>query len=92
MNTIMRPANSCVDIGLTPDGKIIPEPCGRNTAPAILLALLTILKENRDALLFIFPADHVIRDVPQFHERLTQAADLAHQGLYRYLRYSARIS
>ncbi|RLB98327.1 MAG: mannose-1-phosphate guanylyltransferase/mannose-6-phosphate isomerase [Deltaproteobacteria bacterium] len=68
------------DIGLTPDGKIISEPCGRNTAPAILLALLTILEENRDALVFIFPADHVIGDVPEFHERLAQAAALAHQG------------
>ncbi|MEN8243524.1 MAG: mannose-1-phosphate guanylyltransferase/mannose-6-phosphate isomerase [Thermodesulfobacteriota bacterium] len=68
------------DIGLAPDGKIIPEPCGRNTAPAILLALLTILEENRDALVFIFPADHVIGDVPEFHARLAQAATLAGQG------------
>jgi len=68
------------DMGLTPEGKIIAEPCGRNTAPAILLALLTILNENRDALIFIFPADHVIGDVPQFHERLARAADLARQG------------
>lgn len=68
------------DIGLEPDGKIIPEPCGRNTAPAILLALLTILEENRDALVFIFPADHVIGDVPEFHARLAQAATLAGEG------------
>ena len=69
-----------IDIGLRPEGKIIPEPCGRNTAPAILLALLTILKENKNAVLFIFPADHVIGDVKEFHERLNQAADLAHKG------------
>ena len=69
-----------IDIGLRPEGKIIPEPCGRNTAPAILLALLTILKENKNAVLFIFPADHVIGDVKEFHERLIQAADLAHKG------------
>ena len=70
-----------IDIGLRPEGKIIPEPCGRNTAPAILLALLTILKENKNAVLFIFPADHVIGDVKEFHERLIQAADLAHKGV-----------
>jgi mannose-1-phosphate guanylyltransferase/mannose-6-phosphate isomerase len=70
-----------IDIGLRPEGKIIPEPCGRNTAPAILLALLTILKENKNAMLFIFPADHVIGDVKEFHERLIQAADLAHKGV-----------
>ena len=69
-----------IDIGLRPEGKIIPEPCGRNTAPAILLALLTILKENKNAVFFIFPADHVIGDVKEFHERLNQAADLAHKG------------
>ncbi len=70
-----------IDIGLRPEGKIIPEPCGRNTAPAILLALLTILKENKNAVLFIFPADHVIGNVKEFHERLIQAADLAHKGV-----------
>jgi mannose-1-phosphate guanylyltransferase/mannose-6-phosphate isomerase len=70
-----------IDIGLRPEGKIIPEPCARNTAPAILLALLTILKENKNAVLFIFPADHVIGDVKEFHERLIQAADLAHKGV-----------
>ena len=72
--------NQLIDIGLKPGEKIIPEPCGRNTAPAILLALLTILKENKNAVLFIFPADHVIGDVKEFHERLIQAADLAHKG------------
>jgi mannose-1-phosphate guanylyltransferase/mannose-1-phosphate guanylyltransferase/mannose-6-phosphate isomerase len=68
------------DMGVTPRGKIIPEPCGRNTAPAILLALMTILKEDRDASLFIFPADHVIKDVDRFHEQLVQAEALALQG------------
>jgi mannose-1-phosphate guanylyltransferase/mannose-6-phosphate isomerase len=73
-------ANQLREIGLMPDGKIISEPCGRNTAPAVLLALLTIIAQDRDALIFIFPADHVIKDVPQFHERLKTAADLAQQG------------
>lgn len=68
------------DMGVAPEGKIIPEPCGRNTAPAILLALMTILREDRDALLFIFPADHVIGDVDRFHEQLIQAEALALQG------------
>ncbi len=68
------------DVGLNPEGKIIPEPCGRNTAPAILLALLLILEEDPDATVFIFPADHVIRNVERFHEHLTRAAALADQG------------
>lgn len=73
-------ANQLRDMGLAPKGKILCEPCGRNTAPAILLALLTILQENEDALMFVFPADHVIGDVPRFHERLAQAARLARKG------------
>lgn len=35
------------EIGVSAAGKIIREPVGRNTAPAILLAVLTILKEKR---------------------------------------------
>ncbi|MGD9138116.1 MAG: sugar phosphate nucleotidyltransferase, partial [Desulfobacterales bacterium] len=48
------------DIGLEADGKIICEPSGRNTAPAILLAVMYILAERKDAVLCVFPADHVI--------------------------------
>jgi len=68
------------ELGMRPEDKIIPEPCGRNTAPAILLALLNILREDADATLFVFPADHVIRDVDRFHDHLNRAASLADQG------------
>ncbi len=68
------------DIGLQPDGKIICEPSGRNTAPAILLAILQILKTEADAVLCVFPADHVIGDIKRFHERLKAAVRLADQG------------
>ena len=39
------------DIGLPADGKIICEPSGRNTAPAILLAVLNALNTDRDDIL-----------------------------------------
>ncbi|UCF93164.1 MAG: mannose-1-phosphate guanylyltransferase/mannose-6-phosphate isomerase [Desulfobacterales bacterium] len=68
------------DIGLRPEGKIICEPVGRNTAPAILLAVFHILKATRDAILCVFPADHVIADVDRFHERLKAAVRLADRG------------
>jgi len=71
------------DMGLNPEGKIISEPCGRNTAPAILLALLMILEEDPDATVFIFPADHVIRNVERFYEHLTRAAAPDHQTFCR---------
>ena len=36
------------DIGVSAEGKVIAEPCGRNTAPAVLLAILSILKKEKD--------------------------------------------
>ncbi len=68
------------DIGLQADGKIICEPSGRNTAPAILLAVLNVLNSHRDAVLCVFPADHVIGDMKHFHDRLRAAIRLADQG------------
>jgi mannose-1-phosphate guanylyltransferase len=69
-----------VEIGVQAKGKIICEPCGRNTAPAILLAILNILKIDSDAVLCVFPADHVIRDVKSFHRKLKTAINLAEAG------------
>ena len=69
------------EIGVSSDGKIITEPCGRNTAPAILLAALNILKTEKDAILLIFPSDHVIKDTDTFRERLKKAVALAKKNL-----------
>ena len=68
------------DIGFPYEGKVICEPCGRNTAPAILLAVLHILKNEKDAVLGIFPADHVIKDNDDFHRKLAAALSLAETG------------
>ncbi len=68
------------EIGVKSEEKIICEPCGRNTAPAILLAMLTILKKEKDAILCVFPADHVIKDIKRFHEKLESAIRLADKG------------
>ena len=68
------------NLGLTPQGKMICEPSGRNTAPAILLAVLHILAIEDDAVLCVFPADHVIRDRDGFHNRLGAAIALAKDG------------
>ncbi|MBU0698451.1 MAG: mannose-1-phosphate guanylyltransferase/mannose-6-phosphate isomerase [Proteobacteria bacterium] len=65
------------EIGIAAGEKIICEPCGRNTAPAILLAVFHILKQEEDAVLCIFPADHVIRNIDMFHEKLSSAIRLA---------------
>jgi mannose-1-phosphate guanylyltransferase/mannose-6-phosphate isomerase len=69
-------------LGLTKEKIIFGEPVGRNTAPAVLLAVLTILDQAsiQDALFFILPADHVIRNVPRFHESIHKAIHLAQKG------------
>ncbi len=64
-------------LGLKSEAKLIREPSGRNTAPAILLAALHILTHEKDAILCIFPADHVIKKLDDFHDRLNTALKLA---------------
>jgi len=73
-------ARQIENLGLTPQGKLICEPSGRNTAPAILLAVLHILAIDNDAILCVFPADHVIQDLEGFHDKLSAAIVLATDG------------
>ena len=59
-------------------GKIILEPVGRNTAPAIALAAL--LEKDNDPLLLVLAADHVIADQVAFNEAVLKAVPLAEAG------------
>ena len=68
------------EVGVTPDEKIIAEPCGRNTAPAIMLAMLNVININEDAVISVFPADHVIKDDDQFRQKVKIAVNLAEKG------------
>lgn len=65
------------ELGIDPDACIIREPCGRNTAPAILLGVSEILAAEEDAVICIFPADHAISDTASFHGSLEQAVKAA---------------
>ena len=56
---------------------ILLEPVGRNTAPAIALAAITALKENKDAILMVLASDHNIRDVAKFQLAAQSAYELA---------------
>ena len=47
---------------------ILLEPVGRNTAPAIALAAIEAMKTNKEAVLLVLAADHVIEDVPAFQQ------------------------
>ena len=67
-------------IGINPDDKIIAEPCGRNTAPAILLAVFEVLKQNPEAVCGVFPADHAINNPEAFNANLAAAVRMAEAG------------
>ncbi|GED44013.1 mannose-1-phosphate guanylyltransferase/mannose-6-phosphate isomerase [Cobetia marina] len=59
------------------DARILLEPEGRNTAPAIAVAALQAIAEEPDALLLVLAADHLIRNVEKFHESIGHAQTLA---------------
>ena len=59
-------------------GSIILEPTGRNTAPAIALAAISIKKE--DPLMLVLAADHVIKDQTSFENSVKKAIPLAEAG------------
>ena len=59
-------------------GKIILEPVGRNTAPAIALAAL--LEKEDDPLFLVLPADHIITDQDAFTDAVMKAVPLAEAG------------
>jgi len=63
-----------------PASQIVQEPCARNTAPACGLAAFLIERENPNAVLGIFPSDHVIADEPRFLKALQKAIALAAAG------------
>ena len=52
---------------------IILEPIGRNTAPAICLAALSIFKNNYDPFLLILSADHHIQDSQRFQDTIKKS-------------------
>ncbi len=60
-----------------PAAQIVQEPVARNTAPACGLAAFLIERENPDAVLGVFPSDHVIGDEPRFLKALQKAIALA---------------
>ncbi len=60
--------------------RVIGEPLGRNTAPAIAMAASEIARADPEAVMIVLPSDHHIRDVPAFRSALEKAVNLAEQG------------
>ena len=62
-----------------PLAKLILEPVGRNTAPAVAVAAIEAMKDG-DPLMLVLPADHTIGDEELFREAVGFAAEAATAG------------
>jgi mannose-1-phosphate guanylyltransferase len=63
-----------------PAAQIVQEPVARNTAPACGLAAFLVERDNPDAVLGVFPSDHVIADEPRFLKALQKGLAVAAAG------------
>lgn len=64
------------DVGITPS-RMVVEPVGRNTAPALAAAARLT---DPEALLLVLPSDHLIADQLAFARAVLEAAELAEEG------------
>ena len=63
-----------------PKTQVLAEPMGRNTAPAIGLAAFLLLREDPNAVIGMFPSDHVIADEKRYRETLQKGVEIAAAG------------
>jgi mannose-1-phosphate guanylyltransferase/mannose-6-phosphate isomerase len=73
-------AEQLVQVGLK-GVRILLEPAGRNTAPALTIAALTATANGDDPIMIVMPADHVIKDEKSFQLSLMHALPLAESGI-----------
>src|SRR6185295_4772835 len=57
------------------------EPEGRNTAPAIALVALELVRRDPDAIMLVVPADHIVKGQRDYDAAVSLASNLAAQGL-----------
>jgi mannose-1-phosphate guanylyltransferase len=60
--------------------QVVAEPVGRNTAPAIGLAAFILLRKDPEAVIGMFPSDHVVADEKRFRAILQQGIAIAGAG------------
>jgi mannose-1-phosphate guanylyltransferase len=60
-----------------PADQIIGEPCGRDTAACIGLGAALIARQDREAVMLVMPADHVIEPVQEFRRAAHVAEQMA---------------
>ncbi|WP_417914780.1 mannose-1-phosphate guanylyltransferase/mannose-6-phosphate isomerase [Candidatus Electronema sp. JM] len=69
------------ELKLFPDCRLLLEPLGKDTAPAVCGAALHARREaQEDVLLLILPADHLIAKPDEFVEAVGRACNVAAQG------------
>lgn len=78
-NDLLSP-EICGQLDSVPPSQIVCEPAARNTAPAAGLAAFLVERENPDAVLGMFPADHVIANEPAFTAVIRRAIQIAAAG------------
>jgi len=78
-NDDLRPA-IVKQLAKLPKEQVLAEPVGRNTAPAIGLAAFLLLREHPEAVLGLFPSDHVIADEEAYRETLRLGIEIAAAG------------
>ena len=66
-----------------PQENIIIEPEGKNTAPCIALAALRVAEQNENAIMGVFPADHLVIGHKEFEKAINTSIRIAkdNQGL-----------
>jgi mannose-1-phosphate guanylyltransferase len=63
-----------------PKPQVLAEPVGRNTAPAIGLGAFLLLREHPDAVIGMFPSDHVIADEKEYRATIARGIEIAAAG------------
>ncbi len=65
-----------------PHENIVGEPVGRNTAPAIGLGTILIQSKNRNAVIVVLTADHIIKEEKKFLKVIKKGTEVAQKQEY----------
>ncbi len=63
-----------------PKSNILYEPVGKNTAPCIGFGAMVISKKYDDAIMYVLPSDHMIKNQSLFIQALSEAGEIAETG------------
>jgi len=67
------------EISELPEGNVIPEPCGRNTAPCVALGAALLYAKDPESVMVVVSSDHHIPDSESYRATIEDAIALARQ-------------